>query len=176
MKGAGPNGRAATVRERWSGKPLADARGSDRGRCPVTDPLSPHPSLCVKNPPRGSIVPADINPGTARRRPERGQATGTDERGVSESRFNYLEGKRFCVVFVQVLDPTTGKVRLHCFRGRASIERGRLTVVDRHGTVFAVPSSAWGNIMTNDGTKLLQDAEYFVLVKADEEIDFVSMN
>ena len=95
---------------------------------------------------------------------------------MKASPLSYLEGKRFCVVFVQVVEQATGRVRLHCFRGRVSIERGRLNVVDRHGTVFAVPSSAWGNVMANDGTKMLEDAEYFVLVKADENIDFVNVD
>ncbi|OGV71241.1 MAG: hypothetical protein A3K19_32380 [Lentisphaerae bacterium RIFOXYB12_FULL_65_16] len=88
----------------------------------------------------------------------------------------YLEGKRLCVVFVQVVDQATERVRLQCFRGRANIERGRLVVVDQNGTVFPVPSSATRNVLPSDGTKILRDAEYFVLVKADEGIDLVSSN
>ncbi len=89
---------------------------------------------------------------------------------------NHLEGKKLCVVFVQVLDVSKGRVSLRCFRGRASVERGKLIVIDSNGTVFPVPQSAIGNIMPNDGTKILRDAEYFVLVRTDDQIDFVSSN
>jgi len=89
---------------------------------------------------------------------------------------DYLEGKKFCVVFVRVLDHATGRVQLQCFRGRASVERGRLNVIDPNGTVFPVPSSAAGNVLENDGTELLRDAEYFVLIRTDDSIEFVSSN
>ena len=92
------------------------------------------------------------------------------------SRVDYLEGKRFCVVFVKVLDRAAQRVRLQCFRGRASVERGHLNVIDGNGTVFPVPSSAFGNILPNDGTELLEDAEYFALVRTDDEIDLFSSN
>ncbi len=91
-------------------------------------------------------------------------------------RMDHFEGKKMCVVFVHVLDAGNGKVQLQCFRGRANVERGRLNVVDANGTVFPVPSSASGNVLPNDGTKILQDADFFVLVKADNDIEFVSNN
>ena len=83
---------------------------------------------------------------------------------------NQLEGRKFCVVFVKVLDPVTEKVQLQCMRGRASIDRGRVSVIDKHGAVFTIPNISIPNIMPSDGTKLLQDAEYFVFVKLDESI------
>ena len=89
---------------------------------------------------------------------------------------DYLEGKKFCVVFVRVVDEKSGRVQLQCFRGRANVERGRLKVINEKGIVFPVPSSAFGNVLPNDGTKMLLDAEYFVLVKTDENIDFTSVN
>jgi len=92
------------------------------------------------------------------------------------SPLQYLEGKKICVVFVQVLDESAGRVQLQCFRGRGDVERGRLNVVDINGTVFPVPSSAYGNVLPNDGTEILRDADYFVLVKADEGIQLVSCN
>lgn len=92
------------------------------------------------------------------------------------SRFDYLEGCKFCVVFVKVLDPVKERVRLQCFRGRASVERGRVTVVDRNGGMFTLPSTAMTNILPNDGSRILQDAEYFCLVKTDQDIELVSMN
>ena len=89
---------------------------------------------------------------------------------------DYLEGKKFCVVFVKVLDPQTERVQLQCFRGRANIERGKLNVVDANGAVFTVPGSAMSNILPNDGTKLLRDAEYYCLVKLDDSIELMSLN
>jgi hypothetical protein len=86
----------------------------------------------------------------------------------------HLEGRRFCVVFVKVLDATDGKVQLRCLRGRADVRGGRLDVVTGGGAVFSVPSSAHGSIQANDGTVLLRDAEYFALVRMDDTMDFVS--
>ena len=88
----------------------------------------------------------------------------------------YLEGKKMCVVFVQVLDQAEARVKLHCFHGRASVERGRLNVISGTGAVCPVPNSALGNIMPNDGTKMLRDAEYFVMVRTDERMKLVSSN
>ena len=88
--------------------------------------------------------------------------------------FDYLEGKKFCAVFIQVVDPETQKVRLHCFRGRASIERGRVNVVDANNAVFTIPGTALNGIMPSDDTELLKGSEYFCLVKTDENIDFVT--
>ena len=90
--------------------------------------------------------------------------------------FDYLEGKKICIVFVQVLDETAGRVKLQCFRGRGNVERGHLTVVDSNGSLFPVPASASNNVLPNDGTKILKDADYFVLVKADESIELFSCN
>jgi hypothetical protein len=87
---------------------------------------------------------------------------------------NYLEGRKFCVVFVKVVDPATERVQLQCMRGRASVERGHLSVVGSNGGMFTVPSSALPNILPSDGTALLQDAEYFVLVRTDDNIEFVA--
>jgi hypothetical protein len=95
---------------------------------------------------------------------------------VMPGSLDYLEGRKFCVVFVKVLDPVSERVQLQCFRGRASIERGRVNVVDRNGAVFTVPGSAMNNIMENDGSKILKDADYFCLVKTDDSIELMSMN
>lgn len=86
----------------------------------------------------------------------------------------YLEGRTFCVVFVKILDEVKGRVQTQCFRGRADIERGRLNVVAENGALFTVPSSAYGNILPNDGTKMLKEAEFFVLVKTDPSIQLTS--
>jgi len=93
--------------------------------------------------------------------------------GTMASNLDYLEGRKVCVVFVKVVDKERERVRLQCFRGRGSIERGKLNVVDPNGAVFGVPSSAYPTIMPNDGSDLLKDADYFVLVRTDESIQLV---
>ena len=35
---------------------------------------------------------------------------------------NRLEGRKFCVVFVKLVDPATERVQLQCLRGRASVD------------------------------------------------------
>lgn len=89
---------------------------------------------------------------------------------------NELEGRRFCVVFVKILDPAKGRVQLQCLHGRANIDGGHLDVVHESGSVFTVPGSALPNILPSDGTKILRDAEYYVFVKVDEGIEFFSPN
>lgn len=89
---------------------------------------------------------------------------------------DYLEGRVFCVVFVRVLDKASARVQVQCFRGRASVERGHLIVIGANGAVFPVPTSALGNILPSDGTEVLGDAEYFVMVRCDDSMEFVSTN
>ena len=81
-----------------------------------------------------------------------------------------LEGRKFCVVFVKVIDKDAGKVQLQCLRGRASVERGRLSVVNASGASFMVPGTAMNTVLPSDGTELLKDAEYYCLVRVDENI------
>ncbi|OPZ30667.1 MAG: hypothetical protein BWZ02_00644 [Lentisphaerae bacterium ADurb.BinA184] len=83
---------------------------------------------------------------------------------------DYLEGRRLCVVVVKVLDERAGRVQMQALHGRASVEHGKLAVITPDGVRFGVPNTALGNILPNDGTALLKDAEYFVLVKADAGI------
>ena len=86
----------------------------------------------------------------------------------------HLEGRKFCVVFVQVVDELERRVRLQCFRGRANIDGPKIHCVRDDGRSFTVPASACGNILPSDGTPLLGDAEYFVLVKTDPKISLQS--
>lgn len=88
----------------------------------------------------------------------------------------YLEGRKFCVVFVKVIDEAAGKVKLQCLHGRANIENGKLSCVTPDGASFTVPNTALPNILPNDGTEMLKDAEYFVFVKTDPEVDFLHNN
>lgn len=85
-----------------------------------------------------------------------------------------LEGRKFCIVFVKVLDQASQRVQLRCLRGRASVEAGRVHVVAPSGNLFTVPGSAMPSILPTDGTALLEDAEYFCLVKVDENIELVT--
>lgn len=84
---------------------------------------------------------------------------------------DYLEGKKLCVVFVKVLDASTGRVQCRALRGRAAINQGHLDVMTAKGAIFTVPSSAYPTVAQNDGTKILGDADYFCLVKVDPNID-----
>ena len=86
---------------------------------------------------------------------------------------DHLEGRKFCVVFVKVTDEKAGKMQLQCLHGRANVENGKLSVMTPEGASFTVPNSAMPNIMPNDGTKMLKDAEYFVFVKTDPGVDFM---
>ena len=87
-----------------------------------------------------------------------------------------IEGRKFCVVFVKTIDEAKGKVQLQCMRGRASLVRGRVSVIDESGCSFTVPGTAINNILPNDGTALLKDAEYFCFVKVDPSIKLVTKN
>ncbi len=85
----------------------------------------------------------------------------------------YLEGRKFCVVLVKEVPENSASARLQCLHGRASVENGSLFLIDPQGGKFPVPNSALHNIMPSDGTALLKDAEYFVMVKLHWDIDFL---
>lgn len=85
-----------------------------------------------------------------------------------------LEGRKFCVVFVKVINEDAGKVKLQALHGRASVENGKVSCITPEGASFTVPRSAHSNILPSDGTEMLKDAEYFVLVKTDKEIEFLN--
>jgi hypothetical protein len=87
-----------------------------------------------------------------------------------------LEGRKFCVVFVKLLDAATERVQLQCLRGRASVDRGKVSVYNEHGAVFTLPSVSLKNIMPSDGSELLRDAEYFCFVRVDDSMELVSQD
>jgi len=91
-----------------------------------------------------------------------------------KSALQYLEGRKFCVVFVKVLDAANERVQLRCLRGRAGIDRGKVSVMAPSGNVFTIPSTAMHSIMPNDGTDILKDAEYFCFVKVDDNMELVT--
>ena len=82
----------------------------------------------------------------------------------------YLEGRRFCVVFVKVLDHASGRVQCRCLRGRAHLEEGHLHLMSPQGSIFTVPASALPTVAPNDGTGLLKDAEFYCMVKVGDNI------
>ncbi len=83
----------------------------------------------------------------------------------------HLEGRKLCVVFVKVVDVATGKLQLSALHGRGDVERGKLSVVGADGARFTVPHTALANILPNDGTPMLKDCEYYILVKTDANLD-----
>ena len=90
-------------------------------------------------------------------------------------RLEYLEGKKFCVVFCkleeedkfgQCTNMEEPKFKIKVMHGRASIvENAYVECIDPNGTNFRIPPSAYERIFPSDGTDILKDAEYFVMVK-----------
>lgn len=80
---------------------------------------------------------------------------------------HYLEGKKFCLVLVKAdgPDPENGKIQLKCVIGRASINKREQLYVEHSSGRFQVPSSCYNLILPNDGTEMLQDAEYFTFCR-----------
>ena len=92
----------------------------------------------------------------------------------------YLEGKKICVVFCQLQneeeykngqDPGEGNFKLKCLHGLGNIIDGKYLRVEGPQGGFSVPPSAYGNIHPNDGTDLLKDSDYFVMVKLDHKLE-----
>lgn len=80
---------------------------------------------------------------------------------------SYLEGKRLCLVLVRLEDEAQpdGPLKMKLVQGRASLApNGALAVVNDEGS-FTIPSSCYNRIMENDGTLMLEDAEYFVICR-----------
>jgi hypothetical protein len=78
---------------------------------------------------------------------------------------NNLEGTRFCLVQMIVLDQDTQRVKLVPIHGVAKILPDRLVVEEPSGSQHVVPDSALPSILPSDGTELLKDAEHYVIVK-----------
>jgi hypothetical protein len=77
----------------------------------------------------------------------------------------HLDGTRFCIVLMTVLDATTQKVKLTPIHGVAKVLPDRLLVEESSGSLHSVPDSALPSILPSDGAELLKDAEYYVIVK-----------
>mgnify|MGYP006419930195 CR=1 FL=1 len=76
-----------------------------------------------------------------------------------------LEGTRFCLVYMEVLDAATQKLKLTPVHGVARVLPDRLVVEESSGVQTAVPDSALSAILPSDGNALLKDAAHYVIVK-----------
>jgi hypothetical protein len=77
----------------------------------------------------------------------------------------YLDGVRFCLVMMQVLDATSQDVKLTPVYGQAKVLDDRLVLVEDSGQEHVVPESALGSVLPSDGNDILKDSEYYVIVK-----------
>ena len=77
----------------------------------------------------------------------------------------HLDGARFCMVRMTVLDEKLQKASLLPIHGTAKVLPDRLLVVESSGTEHVVPDSAIPSILPSDGTEILKDADHFVIVK-----------
>ena len=92
---------------------------------------------------------------------------------------SYLEGTKMCVVFCQLKDEEEestkeqdeGSFRIKCLHGLGNIVDGKYLKVEGDNGNFQVPPSAYNRIFPNDGTDLLEDCEYFVMVKIDSKLE-----
>ena len=92
---------------------------------------------------------------------------------MTTSHLKHIEGARFCVVFVKVVDPEKERVRLQCLHGRASVDSQAVRVVTDEGQEFTLPTSALPSVMPSDGTAILKNADYFAMVKIDPNVEFL---
>ncbi|MEA2012553.1 MAG: hypothetical protein U9O87_05635 [Verrucomicrobiota bacterium] len=81
-----------------------------------------------------------------------------------------IEGKKLCLVYIQVIDEKTEKFRMKCHYGRAHVENKRLSLMG-NGREIPIPPSAYNKLLPSDGTHYLKDSEYFIMVKMDKNID-----
>ena len=90
--------------------------------------------------------------------------------------FHEVEGRKICVVFCkaendgqvkeEVVEEESSKVQIRTMHGRGVLVENRfLKCVTPEGAEFAIPMSAHKNIYPSDGTEILKDSEYFVIVK-----------
>lgn len=78
---------------------------------------------------------------------------------------SYLDGTRFCLIYMDVLDEVLEKVKLTPVHGVARVMSDRLIVEESSGNQLVVPDSALPSITPSDGTVLLKDAEHYVIIK-----------
>ena len=87
----------------------------------------------------------------------------------------YLEGRKLCVVFCKLEEEDKHgkctnmeepKFQIKTMHGRANVINNKyVECISSEGGAFKIPPSAYDKIFPNDGTDLLKDCEYFVMVK-----------
>lgn len=87
---------------------------------------------------------------------------------MADHDLDYLQGIRFCIVLMKVLDQAAGKVQLTPIYGIARVSDDGLSVEEPSGSMHAVPDSALSSIYPSDGNEMLKDAEYYAIVKISE--------
>jgi hypothetical protein len=87
------------------------------------------------------------------------------EEQLKAHQLNHLDGTRFCLVCMNVLNEATQEVKLTPIHGLAKVMPDCLVVVEPSGNRHAIPESALPSILPSDGTAILEDAEYYVIVK-----------
>ena len=85
-----------------------------------------------------------------------------------------IDGKKFCVVFCKAQEGAaaevdaggSSQVEMSTMHGFAKVIDGKtVQCVTEDGSAFAIPLSAQKKIFPSDGTDILKDSEYFVIVK-----------
>jgi len=89
---------------------------------------------------------------------------GTNANGALEA-LSHLDGTRFCLVQMEVLDATTQQVKLTPVHGVARVLPDKLVVEEACGNRLVVPDSALPSNLPSDGTELLKGAEHYVIVR-----------
>ncbi|MFT7488321.1 MAG: hypothetical protein ACI9OU_000714 [Candidatus Promineifilaceae bacterium] len=87
------------------------------------------------------------------------------EQQVKAQQLNHLDGTRFCLVCMNVLNEATQEVKLTPIHGVAKVLPDCLVVVEPSGSQHVIPDSALPSILPSDGTALLEDADHYVIVK-----------
>lgn len=77
----------------------------------------------------------------------------------------YLDGARFCLIYMQVLNRTKQELKLTPVHGTAKVQKDRLVIEEADGNQLVVPNSALPEIRPNDGEKMLGNASHYVIVK-----------
>jgi hypothetical protein len=79
--------------------------------------------------------------------------------------WDHLDGTRFCLVQMEVLNVATQQVKLTPVHGVARVLPDKLVVEEPCGNRLVVPDSALPSILPSDGTAVLEDAEHYVIVR-----------
>ena len=80
---------------------------------------------------------------------------------------NYLNNNKICVVYCRQEndDINSNKLEISTLHGIAKVLNNTLYVQVGSGNPIVMPKSAYRNIFPNDGTEMLKDADFFMLVK-----------